>query len=169
MDTKNTFTRMCIGEAVIRLLKNNNYDKIRVTAVARTAGVSRMTFYKYYETIYDALTDYLSIIISEYLDECSRNPDKGSFLDYSHILFALEFFNNYRVFFLTLASRGLHSILISGINDFMLKYYVNAKDYSVYRLYCYSGGLLNAFLKWEESGCTEPVESIAATLCELYN
>ena len=89
-DSKNTFTRMCIGEAIIKLLKDTDFDKIRITSVAKCAGVSRITFYKYYESIHDALCDYLNIIIIEYLEECANNPENGSFLDYSHILFALE-------------------------------------------------------------------------------
>ena len=90
-DSKNTFTRMCIGEAIIKLLKDTDFDKIRITSVAKCAGVSRITFYKYYESIHDALCDYLNIIIIEYLEECANNPENGSFLDYSHILFALLF------------------------------------------------------------------------------
>lgn len=168
-DSKNIFTRMCIGEAVIKLLGNTSYDKIRITSVARRAGVSRMTFYKYYETIHDALCDYLGIIIGEYLDECAKNPENGSFLDYSHILFALEFFNKYKNFFLTLSDCGLHSILINGINNFMSEHFTNPKNYSKYRLYCYSGGLLNTFLKWEENGCDCDAGEIARTLEELYS
>ena len=43
-DSKNTFTRMCIGEAIIKLLKDTDFDKIRITSVAKCAGVSRITF-----------------------------------------------------------------------------------------------------------------------------
>ena len=169
MNSKNVFTRMCIGEAVVKLLKKMPYDKLRITAVARKAGVSRMTFYKYYETIYDALTDYLNIIIIEYIDACKNNSKNGSFRDSGSILFALNFFDRYREFFLTLSGHGLHSILIKGINDFMSKYYVKGKNYSSYSLYCYAGGLLNVCLKWEEEGCSQPAEEVAKMLYELYN
>lgn len=152
-DSKNTFTRMCIGEAIIKLLKNTDFDKIRITSVAKCAGVSRITFYKYYESIHDALCDYLNIIIIEYLEECANNPENGSFLDY----------------FLTLSRCGLHSILINSINNFMSEYFTNPKNYSEYRLYCYSGGLLNTFLKWEENGCDCDAGEIARTLEELYS
>lgn len=168
-DSKNTFTRMCICEAIIKLLKNTDFDKIRITSVAKCAGVSRITFYKYYESIHDALCDYLNIIIIEYLEECANNPENGSFLDYSHILFALEFFNRYKDYFLTLSRCGLHSILINSINNFMSEHFTNPKNYSEYRLYCYSGGLLNTFLKWEENGCDCDAGEIARTLEELYS
>ena len=29
-DSKNTFTRMCIGAAIIKLLKDTDFDKIRI-------------------------------------------------------------------------------------------------------------------------------------------
>lgn len=99
-DSKNTFTRMCIGEAIIKLLKNTDFDKIRITSVAKCAGVSRITFYKYYESIHDALCDYLNIIIIEYLEECANNPENGSFLDYSHILLHLNSLTGIRIIFL---------------------------------------------------------------------
>ena len=118
---------------------------------------------------YDALTDYLNIIIIEYIDACKNNSKNGSFRDSGSILFALNFFDRYREFFLTLSGHGLHSILIKGINDFMSKYYVKGKNYSSYSLYCYAGGLLNVFLKWEEEGCSQPAEEVAKTLYELYN
>ena len=182
-DSKNTFTRMCIGEAIIKLLKDTDFDKIRITSVAKCAGVSRITFYKYYESIHDALCDYLNIIIIEYLEECANHLDKQTgqhqnertlneilfFLDYSHILFALEFFNRYKDYFLTLSRCGLHSILINSINNFMSEHFTNPKNYSEYRLYCYSGGLLNTFLKWEENGCDCDAGEIARTLEELYS
>lgn len=134
-DSKNTFTRMCIGEAIIKLLKDTDFDKIRITSVAK----------------------------------CANNPENGSFLDYSHILFALEFFNRYKDYFLTLSRCGLHSILINSINNFMSEHFTNPKNYSEYRLYCYSGGLLNTFLKWEENGCDCDAGEIARTLEELYS
>ena len=68
-NSKNTFTRMCIGEAIIKLLKNTDFDKIRITSVAKCAGVSRITFYKYYESIHDALCDYCLLYTSDAADE----------------------------------------------------------------------------------------------------
>ena len=51
----------------------------------------------------------------------------------------------------------------------MSEYFTNPKNYSEYRLYCYSGGLLNTFLKWEENGCDCDAGEIARTLEELYS
>ena len=46
----------------------------------------------------------------------------------------------------------------------MSEHFTNPKNYSEYRLYCYSGGLLNTSLKWEENGCDCDAGEIAGLL-----
>jgi len=166
---KTKFTRMCITEAIISLMQNTELSKIRISAVVKRAGVSRMTFYNYYDSLYSALTDYLNILINEYLHESENNPCVGSHLEHSRIVFSLHFFDKYRDYFLTLAKNNLHSILFEGINQFMSKYILAEKKYSEYQVACYSGGLLNTFLTWEQSGKKETSEDVATVLHKLYN
>ena len=68
-----------------------------------------------------------------------------------------------------MTANHLQYILMDGINDFMQKYSDNYTGHSAYELYCYSGGLLNTFLKWEEGGKKESPEVIAEVLFRLYN
>ena len=64
---RNRFTRMNIGEAVAALLKEKEFDKIKISEITKKAGVSRMTYYNYYETKEQALKDYLYELIKEYM------------------------------------------------------------------------------------------------------
>ena len=64
------FTRMCIGEAVFSLMDKKEYEKIKVSDIVKRAGVSRVTFYHYYETKEDALTDFFHEIVAGYIREC---------------------------------------------------------------------------------------------------
>lgn len=166
---KTRFTRMCIAQAVIELMKNESIEKLTVSEVVKRAGVSRMTFYNYFHTLEEALADYLKELVAEYLLESEKDKDAGNYLEYSHILFSLKFFDRYADYFLTIQENHLHYILLDGINDFMLKYISGDTGHSVYELYCYSGGLLNTFLKWEEGGKKESPEEIAEVLFCLYN
>ena len=90
---------MCIAQAVIELMKNDPIEKITVSAVVKRAGVSRMTFYNYYHTLVDALTDYLEELVAEYLVESEKDKDAGNYLEYSHILFSLNFLTAMRIIF----------------------------------------------------------------------
>lgn len=161
---RNRFTRMCIGEALINLMEQHDYDSIKISDIVAKAGISRMTYYNYYHSKTDILEDYLQEIVAEYLHS-SNTPevkDKiGGFQDYEHVLHALNFFDQYAAFFLTLVHAGLYSIIIDAVNRFMEEQVLPVYPRSVYRLYYYSGALLNTFLKWEENGKQESIEEIA--------
>lgn len=158
---RSRFTRMCIGEAVIELMKTMEYENIKISDIAKRSGISRMTFYHYYDSKLAALTDYLDEIILLYLKESRKNPDSGRFQEYAHILFSLNFFDRYADYFLVMARAGLYSVLINGINEFMTARFTAGFKSSLYGLYYYAGALLNTFLKWEEDGKQEPAEKIA--------
>ena len=163
LNEKTEFTRRCIGEAVIQMLKTQEYAEIKVSDVAKRAGVSRTTFYNYYVDLYDALTDYLQILVAEYLLEGERTG-KNNYFQQDHIVFSFEFFDRYSEYFLTLAKRRLHAIMFEGINDFVLNHIKAENVSSPYQLYAYAGAILNSFLKWEEDGKRESVEKIAEGL-----
>jgi AcrR family transcriptional regulator len=165
---KSKFTRMCISEAIVSLLKNTPLDKLKISDIAKRAGVSRMSFYKYYHSSHAALNDYLDIIISEYLQQSDADRITKEFLNYDHILYALNFFDRYADYFLTLAKQNEYSIMINGINQFMVEHISSENKLSVYELYSYAGALLNTFLKWEENGKKESAEEIATTLCNFF-
>ena len=166
---KTVFTRMCIGEAVASMLTDTPLDKLKVSDVAKKAGVARMTFYKYYSCPKAALTDYLDILVSEYMEENSENQNRFLYMDYEHILYSLKFFDRYADFFMKLYHNNLYGILIEGVDAFMEAHIQTQRQLSKYMLYSYAGGLLNSFLKWEEGGKAEPVEDVAKTIFWLYN
>lgn len=168
INKKTIFTRMCIAEAIIDLLEKNELDKLKISDIVKKAGVARMTFYKYYDSPISALTDYLNMIIHEYICESNNSADIGEYLKQSHIEYSLLFFDKYSKYFLTLAKHGLHSILLNGINRFMTENVHFSNKLSIYEMYCYSGGLLNTFLKWEENGKREKASDVAATVYKLY-
>lgn len=165
---KSKFTRKCIGDAIIDLLKNVDFESLKISNIVSRAGVSRMTFYSHYKSINDALDDYLQMIISEYLKAINNEEDRSKYLTYDHILFALNFFDEYRLFFLTMHKCNKYSLLIRSVNDFMEKYMIPNKKITIYEMYAYAGGLLNTFMIWEVSGKKESAEEIANEIYNLY-
>ncbi len=164
---KTQFTRMCIAQAIIECLMRDEFEKISVTDIVKKAGVARMTFYKHYARPYDALIDYLNMLIEEYVKE--RSSRNYSFdIQYEHILHALQYFDQYKDFFLILKKRNLYGIMIDGVNHFIETYILSDKGGSAYERYFYTGGLLNTFIQWEESGKNESPEKVARSLEVLY-
>lgn len=176
--SRNRFTRMCIGEAVIALMQERSFDEIKISDIVAKAGVSRMTYYHYYDSKTDILRDYLQEIIATYLRKVGvfSNPDKktpkkdtGAFQSYPHILLSLLFLDQYASFFLTLTEAGLYSIIIDAINDFMTTQILPNYQGSIYELYYYSGALLNTFIRWENNGKKETAEEIATIISSFVS
>lgn len=168
LNEKTKFTRMCISEAIVALLKTTEFGRLKISDIVKKAGVARASFYKYYDSPYAALTDYLQIIIAEYVEANKALARKFRFLEYEDILFSLQFFDKYVNYFLTLAKCKLHGILLDGINCFMAENLQMGRKMSIYEMYSYAGGLLNTFLKWEESDKKESAEDVAKAIYNMY-
>lgn len=82
---RNRFTRMCMGDALVNIMQQKAYDKISVSDIVKKAGVSRMTYYNYYETKDELVKDYIEEITSLYLEEEKNNlKEKNNIMDYVH-------------------------------------------------------------------------------------
>ncbi len=159
------FTRMCIGEAVFDLMNKKEYEKIKISDIVKRAGVSRMTFYHYYETKEDALTDFFHEIVAGYVRDRVKHPEEnGEFQSDGSIVHALKYFDQYRGFIQKLVDAGLYQIVLNAMNDYMLKRVKPRYHISEYELYFYGGALLNVFMKWQENGKKESPEEIAAMI-----
>lgn len=166
---RNRFTRMNIGEAVAALLKEKELDKIQISEITKKAGVSRMTYYNYYETKEQALKDYLYELVKEFLAESDRHPEVGGMLTYGHIVFALMFFDRYADFLLTLNKAGFYGMIINAMNEFMHEHISIVYNGSIYELYCYIGALLNLFIKWEENRKEMSAEEVGRIISGFFN
>lgn len=164
---RNRFTRMCIGEALLSLMKKEEYDKIRVSDIVKKAGVSRMTYYHYYTTKNDVLNDYFKEMLNKYVDACNENKMNNKFHTEESIRFALTFFDDYSDFIMTLYLNGLYSVIMQCMNKYMYETFGNMYTGAEYDLYYYSGGLLNVFIKWQENGKKQSADEIAHIIKKL--
>ena len=160
---------MAIGDAILDELQEKEFSKIHITQVIKRARVSRMSFYRYYENLYDALCDYLNIVVNGYMIEGGEKEDPSVFMRLEHIEFSLNYFDRYARYFLTLNANGLYSILIDAVNEYMMNNILPQKKLHMYELYAYAGGLLNSFLKWEEDGKREDVHNVALMIYRLFS
>lgn len=162
LTARNQHIRMCIGDALVHLMEEKPLDAIRITEVAAAAHISRMTFYKYYESKTEVLRDYLYEIVNSYIEEVKQTPSVGGFRDYTHICHCLRFFQAHSTFIQTLNRTGMYCLLIEALNDYMDTYIVPySTHHSRYEFYYYSGALCNTFVQWIESGMQESPEEIA--------
>ena len=66
---RNQPIRICIAQALINLLAKKPLEDITITELVKAAHVSRMTFYKYYASKQDVLSDYMYEMMNQYMQE----------------------------------------------------------------------------------------------------
>ena len=160
-------TRICIGRAIFSLMEEQPFEEIRITDIVRRAGVSRMTYYKYYSSKLDALTDYLNEIILEY-DREQKKLHASGFFEQSHILHAVTFFERYSSLFTTLIYTGQYAVLVHAVSNFVESRIRSSSEGATdYSPYYYVGGLTSVFLKWLQNGKRESAEELTDIICGL--
>jgi AcrR family transcriptional regulator len=145
---RSRFTRQCIGEALIELLKTNNIEAITVSDIVKKTGISRMTYYHYYHSKLEVLHDYLNEIISDYFNYYENWKEPFEIKTISNTIYYFTFFEQYEDCFLTLQHAHLDFFILNSINNFMQKYTFPYFNGSIYELYYYNGAIFNVFLNW---------------------
>ncbi len=97
-----------IEEALLRLLKENNMDRISVSMVCEECNVSRQTLYYHYDSLIDVFTGWAGRSI---LSEIEENDNYKSWAD--GFLLMLQFYRKYKDEFLNVFRSGYRKELES--------------------------------------------------------
>ena len=108
MSTKNSnfFSRDCMVQALIQLLKTKSLSNITITELTERAGVSRMTYYRNYHSLDEIFSSYLKDLVESYRQDVATWPDKGNYNDSRNMLHCYEYFNHYKEFIACLVHSG---------------------------------------------------------------
>ncbi|MGN0741388.1 MAG: TetR/AcrR family transcriptional regulator [Candidatus Fimadaptatus sp.] len=151
----NLFVRDCITKALFKLMKNKDYQDITVSAIVRTAGVSRNSFYRNYQSIEDILRQYLIEQTSrwweEYLAHLHPNVIEETF----------QHFLNMREEILLLYKAGLSHLLMEHI-ALCGKQSLTGEISNAYQTAFMSGGLWGLTNEWILRGMKETPQQMQA-------
>lgn len=151
---RNKLTRVCIGESLINLMQNTDFEKIQIKDVAKKAGVSRMTFYHYYETKEDVLADFIYEIMGKYY-ELLRKENRGSMYTQNNveidsvnveIQFAMDYFSKFDIVAQMLSKHNLDGFVLKTMNDYVDKKFVLSTDNQKKKAKFVAAGIYNTLL-----------------------
>lgn len=164
--------KLYIVEALCALMKEHAFRDISITSITKKAGVSRMSFYRNFETKEDIISYYIDYMMQAYLKQSpAYEPGTHTFKTYDHIIFSLYFFREYRDFILCLDKENLTGVFLSRINRHIAENVKVPKTDATYhyRLYAYAGAIYNVYIEWIKHDMQVPAENLAHMLYDTYH
>jgi len=170
--SQNTYLKACIRDSLFTLLEHKAIDKISVTEIVTLAGVSRMSFYRHYQSKEEIIIAYIRDTFEQYIDTIKSHND-DSFELSSELFFT--FFKNNHGNVLSLINNGLFHLFLPIFSEFLQTFNrtfsqsPNVDDQHLMFYYNYNaGGLLNLVHEWIKNGMHESEEQMSQILKSIY-
>ena len=149
--------------ALLQLMQKKSYFQITITEICRKAGVSRMSFYRCFDSKLDVLRQRISEVTDAFVAASGISYRKNSLKKYFTTLFR-HFLDN-RESAALLHRDGLLYIVKNDIDRVFFSTYQDV--YEEYKLRFISGGIFDVYRLWLENGCKESPEEMAERLSAI--
>ncbi|MBQ6360895.1 MAG: TetR family transcriptional regulator [Lachnospiraceae bacterium] len=167
MDTKGM-----ILSAMRELLKKKKFSQITVSEIARTAGVSKTTFYNKFQDKYDLMNSYYTEVVKEVIMKNYAGEDNLR----KYVEIWQFIFDNQNFFGAAFEMRGQNSFY-EFYCDFCRQTFADIYRYNTgqnriteeyeYKIYALSVMFANLVEYWLKKECSIPVEQMAQWSLEL--
>ena len=156
------YTKFYIVQALFKLMKEYNYNKISVTDIVKKAGVGRATFYRYFKSKEDVILHYFRHHTQDFVAAHRFYPRcRADYIDL--VKDVLKYFEAQKERFMLIRQAHLEYIYLDYLNKmFVEKFIVDHDDLDGKLLpYIYAGMLFNVSMKWLDDGCKRPIGELA--------
>ena len=164
------FLMECMTQALVELLKEKPLSAISVAEVTRKAGVSRMTFYRNYNSIEDIFDKYLDHLFRRYHEEVLQHNRHATFIQKENILLCFEFFRQYSDFVQCLMTNRLESCLREKFIESELDLSLTSRNdiKSRYVTVAYANALFGVLTEWVQRDMKDDPNELAGFICDLF-
>jgi AcrR family transcriptional regulator len=159
-------TKEWITLALLELIKTNNLPKLSISEVVKKAGVSRMAFYRNYESLEQVLEEYYEPIYADIFNKIAFQPEHEQ-----KITDLTKFFHEYSGDFKRAIEREYIQLLYKIFKSHIAQFYdklVPFPDWTgarrSYWIDFMSAGVFEVWVMWIKNGQKESLEEMSALL-----
>ena len=164
---ENTRVKNAITKAFFSLLEEKAFDMIAVTEITARAKVSRMAYYRNFDSKMEILEYFLAQTFEDMSRELGDSFDFWT-VEYGRIFF--RFMKEHRRSILLLDQLGFSGMLLNAFNSTNEDIAGDMPRNSIerYKLYYAAGASYNAMIHWLREGCIESVDLMARYTAEFF-
>ena len=158
-----SYAKTELTKALLSLLEKKSLSEITISELCNEAGLSRLSFYRNYDSMEEIIREHLSGITDSFLASSSANFRSTPREEFITLLFEHMY-----------SIKDLISLLIDNNLSYLLKEEFDAafmrsvNTYNdPYRCYAASGTYFNLFYYWFSNGCKEKPSEVSKMLDEF--
>ena len=164
MELQSDFSKKCLSEALILLMKKKDFNLITNKDITEKAGLSHITIYRNFKKKEDILKYYLDEITKDFIKSKKVNYSPNHFIAFIIVLFT-HLKEKENIGLLLYKANCLHFIKDEFDKIFIGKAKNKKEEYN-FRFV--SGGLYNIYQYWLLNGSLEAPEEIADMFMDFY-
>lgn len=156
-------------EALLRLLQIKSLSTISVSDLTSEAHVSRMSFYRNYQSMEDILKEHLEEAVCEYMREDANIAGADIYFDYSYMTHCFSFLQKKHELIDALISCGMGDLFLAGITDYLVDKWniAEREDRDLYVMSAFAGSIYNMYREWSKRGLSDTPEELAEILSKF--
>lgn len=164
------FLKECMFIAFMELLNEKSLDEITITEITSRAGVSRMTFYRNYNSKEEIVRDYFAEKKEEFHAGAVLSSINNGHITYQNVEYCFTYLLNYGNEIKLLLRANMGNIVLDTITNYLLEFFLtnHCDSQRKYLLHSYAGSIYNTFVVWLLNGVKEPPEQIAHLIYDIY-
>ena len=169
MKSRKAKSKKLIQLAVYELLLKKDFDSISIKEICEKAGVSRMSFYRYYSTKEDIFIVFCDETFDTFFQEISHLPTLA--MREMFILFFTKLKKYHREIDL-LKKAQRETILLSQFEQYSsyMASKINVTDkLSPFAIPFFSGGLFNVVIRWSNRNYIDTPEEMANAMMDFFS
>ena len=164
----NIIAKKNVVSALLELIYEKPISMISISELTSRAGVSRMTFYRNYNSIEEIFGKELDEIFQKYeLDD--ENSVEGIYYDEVHMKHCFAYFYSYRQFLEGLVYCGFGDMFLKKLTGFIYtKWHKIVGKNDEYKLVGFAGFVYSTYMLWEEKKYKESIEDMATYVSKVF-
>lgn len=168
-ESQKKLSKESIFGALIKLLDSNSYNNITITQITAIAGVSRMAFYRNYNTKDDIINVYLDDLFESVLQQANVIGCKSK---EEHLRYFFNFYYNNKEIIIILLKNNLLHLFYDKFKKHTMDFFKTQPDkndpiFEDYLALYATGGLYSVLIEWISGGTLKSCEEMTQLTLEI--
>ncbi len=156
-----------ITNALLSLMNEQEYKDISITDIVKKAGLSRVTYYRHFNSKEDILIRFFTLTKNRFLEQTKLADPNSAQTNELVILGLFLFFKANMNANKSLRKAGLDSELLRFLStEFLENLPVKLDKYIAYFV---AGALYNVLINWLDNDCKDSIDEVSRPFIELQS